>query len=118
MTALSPHFHPSTKLVDIPWDALPLPLQQTCDQFVDSWWNSLDPDQPLEASGLANMTVAEIHELHQRGSEVQSGRRYRLITFMRIEPEEDEPLTYEQVLSEKDQQELMSPEHIHRIEEI
>ena len=118
MTALSPTIHPTTKLADIPWDALPHPLQQTCHQFVDSWWDSLDPDQPLEASGLSDMTLADIRQLHQRESDAQTGRRYRLITFMRIDPEEDEPLTYEQALSEKEQQELMCPEHLHRIEEV
>ena len=118
MTTLSPTIHPTTKLADIPWDALPLPLQQTCNQFVDTWWNQLDPDQPLEASGLSDMTLADIRQLHQRESDAQTGRRYRLITFMRIDPEEDEPLTYEQALSEKEQQELMCPENLHRIEEI
>ena len=118
MTALSPHFHPRTKLADIPWDALPLPLQQTCHRFIDTWWNQLDPDQPLEASGLSDMTLVEVQELHQRASDAQTGRRYRVITFMRIDPEEDEPLTYEQALSEKEQQELMCPEHLHRIEEV
>jgi hypothetical protein len=122
MTALSPDlntpFPPSTKLVNIPWDALPLPLQQTCDQFIDSWWGSLNPDQPIQASGLGEMTVAEITNLQHRESATRASRHYRLITFMRIAPEDDEPLTYEQALSEKDQQELMCPEHIHRIEEI
>ena len=47
----------------------------------------------------------------------QPARRYRLIAFMRIEPEDDEPLTYEEALAEKEQQELMSPENIYRIEE-
>ncbi len=45
-------------------------------------------------------------------------RRYRLIAYLRIDPEDDEPLTYEQALAEKDQQEMMSPENIYRIEEI
>lgn len=118
MTALSPPFHPRTKLADIPLDTLPPPLQQTCHHFIDAWWNQLDPDQPLEASGLSDMTLIEIQELHQRESDAQTSRRYRLITFMRIEPEEDVPLTYEEALSEKDQQELMCPENLHRIEEI
>ena len=47
----------------------------------------------------------------------QPPRRYRLIAFMRIEPEDDEPLTYEEALAEKEQQELMCPENIYRIEE-
>ena len=118
MTALSLHFHPRTKLANIPWDALPLPLQQTCDRFIDSWWSQLDPDQPIQASGLAEMTMAEITDLQHREAATRAEKRYRLITFMRIDPEEDEPLTYEQALSEKDQQELMCPENLHRIEEL
>ena len=47
----------------------------------------------------------------------QPPRRFRLIPFMRIEPEDDEPLTYEEALAEKEQQELMCPENIYRIEE-
>ena len=47
----------------------------------------------------------------------QPARRYRLIAFMRIEPEDDEVLTYEEALAEKEQQELMCPENIYRIEE-
>lgn len=72
----------------------------------------------------------------------QRGRRYRLIAYLRIDPEDDdlsaeaslspdsspvalakgeakaEPLTYEQALAEKEQQELLCPENIYRIEEI
>ena len=73
---------------------------------------------PLEASGLADMTLAEARELHQRQTSARTSKRYRLITFMRIEPEDDEPLTYEQALSEKDQQELMCPENFQLIEEV
>ena len=47
----------------------------------------------------------------------KASKRYRLIPFMRIEPEDDEPLTYEEALAEKEQQELMCPENIYRIEE-
>ena len=118
MTALCPHFHPRTKLAEIPWTELPPQLQQTCERFLERWWNDIDIDQTIEASGLSDMTLADIRQLHQRESNAQSGRRYRLITFMRIDPEDDEPLTYEQALSEKDQQELVCPEHIHRIEEV
>ena len=44
-------------------------------------------------------------------------KQYRLIAFMRIEPEAAEPMTYEDALAEKKQQELMSPENMYRIEE-
>jgi len=116
--ALINPYHPSTKLAYIPWEELPPGLQATCEHFLKRWWDDIDIDQTLEASGLSYMTLAEITELHQRESETQSGRRYRLITFMRIDPEDDEPLTYEEALSEKEQQELMCPENLHRMEEI
>jgi len=48
----------------------------------------------------------------------KAAKKYRLIAFIRIDPEDDEPLTYEQALAEKEQQELMSPENIYRIEEV
>ena len=44
-------------------------------------------------------------------------KRFRLVAFMRIEPEDDEPMTYDEALAEKEQLELMSPENIYRIEE-
>ncbi len=44
-------------------------------------------------------------------------RRYRLIAFMRIEPEAADPVAYEEALAEKEQQELMFPENLYRIEE-
>jgi hypothetical protein len=43
--------------------------------------------------------------------------RYRLVAFMRIEPEDTESLTYAEALSEKEQQELISPENLYRIED-
>ena len=116
--ALIVGYHPTTKLADISWHELPPPLQETCEHFIDSWWNSLDPDMPLEASSLADMTVAEVRSLHQHQTAARINKRYHLITFMRIEPEDDEPLTYEDACAEKDQQELMCPENIHRIEEV
>ena len=51
-------------------------------------------------------------------SPAQAGPRFRLIAYIRVDPEDDEPMTYEQALAEKDQQELMSPENMYRIEEI
>jgi len=47
-----------------------------------------------------------------------SPKQYHLIAFIRVDSEDDEPLTYEQACAEKDQQELMCPENIYRIEEI
>ena len=44
-------------------------------------------------------------------------KRYRLIAYIRVDPEDAELMTYEEALAEKEQQELMSPENIYRIEE-
>ncbi|MBI4487500.1 MAG: hypothetical protein HY694_00310 [Deltaproteobacteria bacterium] len=45
-------------------------------------------------------------------------KKYRLVAYMRIEPEDEELLTYEEAISEKEQQELMCPENIYCIEEM
>ncbi len=44
--------------------------------------------------------------------------KYRLVAYLRIEPEDSEPLTYTEALSEKEQQQFLFPENIYRIEEI
>ena len=116
--ALIVGYDPTTKLADIPWHELPPPLQVTCERFLKDWWDDIDIDQTIEASGLSDMTLADMLALQKREEENQAHRRYRLITFMRIESEDHESLTYEQALSEKEQQELMCPENSHRIEEI
>jgi hypothetical protein len=53
-----------TRLAAIPLESLPPPLQQTCEAFIDTWWERLDMDQPLQASGLGNMTLAELLAYH------------------------------------------------------
>ena len=45
-------------------------------------------------------------------------KRYHLIAYIRVDPEEADPLTYAQALAEKEQQEFLFPEHVFRIEEI
>ncbi|UCG04918.1 MAG: hypothetical protein JSV83_13410 [Desulfobacterales bacterium] len=45
-------------------------------------------------------------------------KKYQLVCYMRVEPEELKPLTYEQALQDKQQLELMQPDNIYRIEEI
>ncbi|MFH1141046.1 MAG: hypothetical protein V1724_05135 [Chloroflexota bacterium] len=45
-------------------------------------------------------------------------KQYRLIAFLRIEPEETAPLSHEEAVSEKEQQELLCPENLYRIEEL
>lgn len=53
-----------TRLADIPLEHLPPALQETCEQFIDAWWATLDPDQLLQASGLAEMTLAGLLVYH------------------------------------------------------
>lgn len=48
----------------------------------------------------------------------KSSKRFRLIAYIRVDPEDADPLTYEEALAEKEQQELMCPENIFQIEEI
>lgn len=45
-------------------------------------------------------------------------KRYRLVAYLRIEPETEAPMTYTEALSEQEQQELISPENLYQIEEI
>ena len=44
--------------------------------------------------------------------------KYQVVAFMRIDPEDPEPLTYEDALKEKEHLELLQPENVYRIEEI
>ena len=114
-------YHSSTLLAEIPWRELSAPLQETCQQFLKSWWDNIDLDQTIEASGLSDMTIAELLIYHEKGTpqlDDHCRKRYQLISFMRIEPEDDEPMTHEEALAEKDQQELMFPENIFRVEEL
>ena len=53
-----------TRLADLPLEHLPPALQETCETFIDAWWATLDPDQPLQASGLAEMTLAQLLAYH------------------------------------------------------
>jgi len=56
-------YHPTTKLANIPWEELPPPLQATCERFIESWWANFPLNQPIEASGLADITLAEVFTL-------------------------------------------------------
>ena len=107
-----------TPLADIPWQELPSCLQEICRQFIQSWWNGLNLDQPIEASGMADMTLAEVLALQEREEEALVSKCYRLVSYLRVDPEDAEPMTYEEVLNEQQQQELMSPENLYRIEEV
>lgn len=45
-------------------------------------------------------------------------KKYQVVCYLRIEPETIEPLTYHDVIREKESLELMQPENIYRIEKI
>ena len=45
-------------------------------------------------------------------------KKYQVVCYLRIEPENKTPLTYEEALEDKEQLEFMQPENIYRIEEI
>jgi len=45
-------------------------------------------------------------------------KKYQVVTYIRVEPEKIEPLTYNEAKKEKEQAELMQPENIYEIEEI
>ncbi len=45
-------------------------------------------------------------------------KKYRLVAYLRVEPEKSELLTYDEALAEKEQQEFLFPENIYRIEEV
>lgn len=45
-------------------------------------------------------------------------KKFVVICYMRIEPEEAEPLTYREALEEKKHLEFLQPENIYRIEKM
>ena len=45
-------------------------------------------------------------------------KQYRLVAYIRVDPENPEPMTYEEALAEKEQQELMCPENLYQLEEV
>jgi len=45
-------------------------------------------------------------------------KKYQVVCYMRIDPEEPEPQTYKEALREMRNQEFMQPENIYRIEKI
>lgn len=121
LPALIGQYGPDTRMASVPWGELPTCLQKTCEHFMKRWWDGIDIDQAIETSGLSDMTLAELLAFHEKQNQPGSpcaGKRYRLIAFMRIEPEDTEPLTYAEALSEKEQQELMCPENLYHIEEL
>lgn len=109
-----------TPLAEIPWQELPICLQKTCEQFLKCWWDDIDIDQTIEASGLSDMTLAELLAYRERQGQSLSGpaKRYRVVAYMRTDSEDEELLTYKEALSEKEQQELMFPENLYQIEEV
>ncbi len=53
-----------TRIAEIPMEHLSPALQDTCEAIIDTWWANLDPDQPLQASGLGEMTLAQLLAYH------------------------------------------------------
>jgi len=113
-------YGPDEKLALIPWDDLPADLARACERFVAEWWTSLDPDVPIQASGLSSMTVAQLLEVWSAQRDDSDGLqwRYRVVSYLRIEPEESVPTCLAEALSELDQLQLLAPESIHRVEEV
>ena len=118
----------------IPWDKLPADLRTACDEYLSDWWDSLDPDEPITPSGLLDMTVAQLLTVwisQQDGSPRRTAcpperreapgllqRRFRVVSYLRIEPEEPVPISFAEALAELDQLQLLSPESVHRLEEV
>lgn len=46
------------------------------------------------------------------------GQKYRVVCYMRIDCEDEEPMTLEEALGEVDQAKMMQPENHYEIEEI
>lgn len=107
-------YNSDTPLAQIPWQELPTSVQEVCWRFIQGWWNHLDIDQTIEASGLFNMTLAEVLALENS----KADKQYRVVAFMRIDSEEEEVLTYQEAVAELEPQELMSPENTYQIEEV
>jgi len=113
-------YGPNTRLAAIPWQELPICLQKTCEHFLKDWWDDIGIDQAIEASGLSDMTLAELLAYHEKRNQPCSpcaGKKYRLVAYLRVEPADGEPFTCAEALAEKEQQELLFPENIYRIEE-
>ena len=115
------------KLELIPWEQLPTQLQHACDKFLAAWWDNLGPDEPIKPMGLLDMTVAQLlalwHSQREAGLPLPDRpglfhRRFRLVSYLRVEPEESVPISFEDALAEQEQQQLLAPECIHRIEEV
>lgn len=45
-------------------------------------------------------------------------KKYRVICYIRVDPEDTEPISYKEAVKEKEQGEFMQPENIYKIEEV
>lgn len=117
----------AAELAPIPWDKLPADLRKACEEYLSDWWDSLDPDEPIVPSGLLDMTVAQLLAvwIAQLGGRPRSTeapglfqRRFRVVSYLRVEPEESVPMSFAEALSELDQLQLLAPESVHRLEEV
>lgn len=114
-----------TKRRRVLWGSFPPELRRACDLLLAEWWETLDSDQPI--SGLLDMAMVQLlAALHGRcaGSlplaEEVGGlqRRFRVVSYLRVEPEDSLPVPLAEALSELDQLQLLDPESIHHIEEM
>lgn len=102
--------YPDTPLADIPWMELPPPLQAACWQIIHDWRSESGMDLDITLSELL---------VHQDEIErARTSKRYRLVAYIRVDVEHEEPMSYDEAMAEKAQQEFLFPENVYRIEEI
>jgi len=102
--------YPDTSLADIPWTELPPPLQVVCWEIIHSWRS--------ESRMSLDMTLSELLACQEEMEHARASKRYRLVAYIRVDVEHEEPMTYDEALAEQEQQQFLSPENIYRIEEI
>ena len=56
--------------------------------------------------------------IRKKGGETMNSKKYQVVCYLRVDPEDPESLTYEQALSEKEHLELLQPENVYKIEGI
>ncbi len=45
-------------------------------------------------------------------------KKYKVVCYIRVDSDDNDPLTIEEAISEKEQAEFMQPENIYQIEEV
>jgi hypothetical protein len=59
-------YEPATRLADLSWEALSPGLQETCQQFMQTWWDELGIEELREMSGLNDMTLSDLLAWEER----------------------------------------------------